>query len=195
MKKWIGWMCLLLTCVLTGCSLSKFQPSVTSLYVEKNGKLKQAIVESFEKEYYSLKEFQGMLDKEVSSFNSRYGVEKIKVDSLEEKESTLYLVMEFADADTYQDYTESYCFAGTVGEAIDAGLGFSMHFKDINYEEYSAAEVTADKKKHVVVLEEEGIVQLESKVKFVSNNVEIISEHMVQVMPIEDDQEKAYIVY
>ena len=39
------------------------------------------------------------------------------------------------------------------------------------------------------------VVQLEKPVKYVSNNVEIISDHMVQVMPIEDSAEYAYIIF
>lgn len=195
MKKWIGMLCLLLAFGLAGCSSSKFQPSVSSLYIEKDGSLKQAIVESFEKGYYSLNEFQGMLEKEIEAQNNRYGEEKIVVDNLEVKDETLYLLLSFADADTYAAYEDTYCFVGSVDEALEEGLGFSMVFKDIDYEEYSAADVTENKKLQVLVVDEEGIVQLESPVKYVSNNVEIISEHMVQVMALGDADEKAYIVY
>lgn len=195
MKKWIGMLCFLLAFGLAGCSSSKFQPSVSSLYIEKDGSLKQAIVESFEKGYYSLQEFQGMLEKEIEAQNNRYGEEKIVVDNLEVKDDTLYLLLSFADADTYEAYEDTYCFVGSVDEALDEGLGFSMVFKDVDYEEYSAADVTENKNLHVLVVNEEGIVQLESAVKYVSNNVEIISEHMVQVMALGDADEKAYIVY
>ena len=45
-----------------------------------------------------------------------------------------------------------------------------------------------------MILQKEGIVQLEKPVKYVSNNVEIISDHMVEVMPIEEQDEYAYII-
>ena len=45
------------------------------------------------------------------------------------------------------------------------------------------------------MLREEGMVQLERPIKYVSNNVEVIDEKLVQVMPIEDENEYAYIIY
>lgn len=194
MKRWIMTICILMMTFLPGCG-SSFRPSVTSLYVQKNGEVTQAIVESFEKEYYSAREFQSMIEKEVDAYNSNYGEERIQIQKLEFEDETLYLLLDFQDADTYGDYNETYCFSGTVGDALDKGLSFNMDFKDAEYEEYSTSEVTEKKNNSVVVLKEEGIVQLEKPIKYVSNNVEVISEHMVQVMPIEDENEYAYIIY
>jgi len=195
MKKWVSVICIfavMLTAV--GCS-SSFQPSVTSIYIQDNGKITQAIVESFEKEYYSSQELQSMVEKEVDAYNSSYGEERITIQKAEIEADTLYLLIDFQDADTYGQYNEVYCFSGTVEQALKEGLSFDMIFKDIQYEEYSAADVTEQKSNSVVVLKEEEIVQLQSPVKYVSNNVEVISDRMVQVMPIEKEEEYAYIIY
>lgn len=195
MKKWISAMCILVVVMLSvGCG-SSFQPSVTSLYIQKKGEITQAIVESFEKDYYSDREFQSMIEKEVDSYNHNYGEERITIERLEVVDNTLYLLLDFKDADTYEHYNETYCFSGTVDEALDEGLSFNMDFKDASYEECSTSDVTEKKGNSVVVLKEEGIVQLEKPIKYVSNNVEVISEHMVQVMPIEDENEYAYIIF
>ena len=54
MKKRILTACVLITAfAVPGCGPS-FQPSASSLYVKQDGTLTQAVVESFEKEYYSL---------------------------------------------------------------------------------------------------------------------------------------------
>ena len=195
MKKWISAICVLsFVLMLAGCGTS-FQPAASSLYVQKNGKITQAIVESFEKEYYSFNEFQSMIEKEVSKFNRNYGEDRISIERLEVEAGTLYLLLDFQDADTYEHYNEVYCFFGTIEDALTEGLSFNMMFKDAEYEEYSTADVTEDKSRQVVVLKEEGIVQLEKPVQYVSNNVEVISDHMVQVMPIEDSKEYAYIIF
>lgn len=195
MKKWLMTVCMLaIVLLMTGCGAS-FEPSVTSLYICKDGKITQAIVESFEKDYYSLSEFESMIEKEISTYNSSFGEEKLKLNRLEEKGQTLYLLLDYEDADVYRSYNEEYCFVGSIEEALDEGLSFNMDFKDADYEEVSAAAATENKNSHVVVLKEEGVVQLEKPVKYVSNNVEIISDHMVQVMPIEDSAEYAYIIF
>ncbi|MEZ3502504.1 MAG: hypothetical protein K1W25_03440 [Lachnospiraceae bacterium] len=195
MKKCVSVICILAV-ILTasGCS-SSFQPSVTSIYIQDNGKITQAIVESFEKEYYSSQELQSMIEKEVDAYNSGYGEERITIQKADVEADTLYLLIDFQDADTYGQYNEVYCFSGTVEQALDEGLSFDMLFKDTQYEEYSAADVTEKKSDSVVVLKEEEIVQLQRPVKYVSNNVDIISERMVQVMPIEEEEEYAYIIY
>lgn len=194
MKRCLTILCaLFLTLSLTACS-SSFEPSVTSLYVRKNGELTYAVVESFEKEYYSLAEFQSMIDREVESCNSNYSEPAITVERLEVEDGTLYLLLNFTDADAYSRYNEEYCFVGTIEEALGIGQSFNLVFKDADYEERTTAEVTEKKDDKVLILQQEGIVQLEAPVKYVSNNVEVISDHMVEVMPIEEADEYAYII-
>lgn len=196
MKKITAICVLAVLIVMTGCGKSSFKPSTTSLYVQKDGKITQAIVESFEKEYYSLSEFQSMINMEVEKYNSNYGEERISIERLDvDSNSTLHLLLDFKDADTYEHYNETYCFEGTIGEALDEGLSFNMDFKDADYEEYTTSQVTEEKGQSVIVLKQEGVVQTEKPVKYVSNNVEILSDHMVEVMPIEDENEYAYIIY
>lgn len=195
MKKWMNAVCvLMLVLSVTGCSPA-FDPSITSMYVQKDGKVTYAVVESFEKEYYSLDEFQDMIEKEVEISNSNYSEPAISVERLEVKDDTLYLLMEFANAEAYEGYSEEYCFIGSVSDALDEGRAFNMTFKDADYKEYTTAEVTAKKENQVLVLQKEGVVELEGTIKYVSNNVEVLSEHMVQIMPIEDKEEYAYIIY
>lgn len=195
MKKWIYAVCVcILALSMTGCS-SSFEPSVTSMYVQKNGKITYAVVESFEKEYYSLEEFQAMIDREVDACNSQYSEPAITIEKLEVEDETLYLLMEFENAEVYSGYSEEYCFVGTVGEALEDNKSFDMVFHDKDYTEYTTADVTGKKDANVLIVQSEGIIELENAVKYVSNNVEMISEHSVQVMPIEAENEYAYIIY
>lgn len=194
MKNRIWAVCLLAVVFLTGCQKS-FEPSASSLYIQKDGKLTQAIVESFEQDFYTLDGISSMTQKEVDTYNQSFGEERITINRLEVKDGTLYLLLDYADADTYSQYNEVYCFVGTIDDALSAGLSFDMVFKDRSYEECTAAKATEKKSSHVAVLKEEGMVELESPVKYVSNNVEIIEDRLVQVMPIEDEDEYAYIIY
>ena len=190
MKRWFSAIWILMLTILTvGCGKNSFQPSVSSIYVHKDGRITEAIVENFMKDYYSFDEFKSMVEKEVSTY------ENVSVQSLELKDSTIYLLLDFADAETYSKYSEVYCFQGTVDEALSSGLPFDMDFKDAEYEEYSTTEVTEKTSNPVLVLRSEGIVQTEQPIKYVSNNVEILGSHMAEVMPIDDEAEYAYIIY
>ena len=198
MKKWMSAVCVLMAVLfMTGCGKDKsFNPSVSSLYIEKNGEITQAIVESFAQEYYSLDEFSAMVQKEVDVYNQKLGETKITVESTEVKDSVMYLKLHYADADTYRLYNEEYLFVGSVEDALSEGLSFKMIFRDADYEgEYTAADVTENKSETVAVAKEEGVIQLEKPVKYVSSNVEILDAHTVEVMPIEAEDEYAYIIY
>lgn len=198
MKKWMSAVCVLMAVLfMTGCGKDKsFNPSVSSLYIEKNGEITQAIVESFAQEYYSLDEFSAMVQKEVDVYNQKLGETKITVESTEVKDSVMYLKLHYADADTYRLYNEEYLFVGSVEDALSEGLSFNMIFRDADYEgEYTVADVTENKSETVAVAKEEGVIQLEKPVKYVSSNVEILDAHTVEVMPIEAEDEYAYIIY
>ena len=193
MKKWMSAVCVLMAVLfITGCGKDKsFNPSVSSLYIEKNGEITQAIMESFAQEYYSLDEFSAMVQKD-----QKLGETKITVESTEVKDSVMYLKLHYADADTYRLYNEEYLFVGSVEDALSEGLSFNMIFRDADYEgEYTAADVTENKSETVAVAKEEGVIQLEKPVKYVSSNVEILDAHTVEVMPIEAEDEYAYIIY
>lgn len=184
----------LVTLLLTGCN-SSFDPSVTSLYIQKDGTLISAVVESFEKDYYSFSEFESMIKKEVDNHNNMFSEPAIDIERLELEDDTLYLLLQFDNADAYEQYSEEYCFLGTIDEALDEGLPFDMLFKDAESTEFTTTEVTEKKDNHVVIVQSEGFIQLESTIKYVSNNVEIISEHMAEVMSMDDEEEYAYIIY
>ncbi|MDO4261114.1 MAG: hypothetical protein Q4C82_03470 [Eubacteriales bacterium] len=195
MKKWISAVCILLTVLMTaGCS-SSFDPSASSLYIKKDGTIVQAVVETFEKEYYSLDEFRSMVEKEVDTYNQRLGQDKIRVQSVELENDTLHLLLEYEDAETYSLYNEEYFFMGTVEEALDQGLSFDMIFRDKDYEEYTTAEATEKKNNSVIAAKEESVIELQQAVKYVSSNVEVLDDHTVQIMAIEDADEYAYIIY
>ena len=135
----------MITVLTVGCGKNSFQPSVSSIYVHKDGRITEAIVESFIQDYYSFDEFQSMVEKEVAAYDN------VSIKSLELKDSTVYLLLDFADAETYSKYSEVYCFQGTVEEALSAGLPFAMDFKDEQYEEYSTSEVTEKTSNPVLV--------------------------------------------
>ncbi|MCC8139864.1 MAG: hypothetical protein LIO67_06145 [Lachnospiraceae bacterium] len=186
---------LAITFLLTGCGGSSFEPSVSSLYIQKDGSITEAIVESFAQEYYSFDEFEDMVEKEIEAYNQGFAEEQVSIQSLELKNSAIYLLLDYPDAEAYSAYNEVYCFQGTIEEALAEGLNFDMLFRDADYEDYDTVEVTAKSSNQVLVLRDECVVQTESAIKYVSNNVEILDSHMAEVMPIDDEEEYAYIIY
>ena len=120
MKRWIMCVCVLAVALLTaGCGSSSFEPSVTSIYIKKDGTLTQAIVESFEKAYYSEDEFSSMVESEIAAFNKNHGEELISMESLEVRDDTMYLLLDYTNADAYAQYNDTFCYVGTIGSALE----------------------------------------------------------------------------
>ena len=189
MKKWFSAICILAVTLLSvGCG-SSFDPSVSSIYIHKNGEITEAVVESFVKDYYSFDEFQSMVEKEVAAYDN------VSIKSLELKDSTVYLLLNYEDAESYSKYNEVYCFQGSIDDALSEGRSFDMTFKDADYQEYTTTEVTEKMSDPVLVLKSECVVVTEQPIKYVSNNVEILGSHTAEVMPIDDEAEYAYIIY
>lgn len=196
MRKSLQIVCVLaVMLLLTGCGGSSFEPSASSLYIQKDGSITEAIVESFAQDYYSFDEFKSMVEKEIQTYNQNFEEEQVSIQSVELKNSAIYLLLDYPDVEAYSAYNELYCFQGTVEEALAEGLTFDMVFRDADYEDYDTVEVTAKSSNKVLVLRDECLVQTESAIKYVSNNVEILSSRMAEVMPIDDEDEYAYIIY
>ena len=195
MKKWFSAICILAVTLLSvGCG-SSFDPSVSSIYIHKNGEITEAVVESFVKDYYSFDEFQSMIEREISTYNQGFDREEISLKSLEMKNDTIYLQLNYADAESYSKYNEVYCFQGSIDDALSEGRSFDMTVKDADYQEYTTTEVTEKTSDPVLVLKSECVVVTEQPIKYVSNNVEILGSHTAEVMPIDDEAEYAYIIY
>ena len=119
---------------LTGCGKAAKLPETvvnTSLVVEKNGKVVSYLVNTFDKDFYSLDGLTQMVQEEAEEFNAAHGDAAeppmaVKTVQMLEEGATVQVVQEFADTESYADYNEQELFYGTRVEALAEGISVDL---------------------------------------------------------------------
>ena len=119
---------------LTGCGKAAKLPETvvnTSLVVEKNGKVVSYLVNTFDKDFYSLDGLTQMVQKEAEEFNAAHGDAAeapmaVKTVQMLGDSATVQVVQEFADTESYADYNEQELFYGTRVEALAEGISVNL---------------------------------------------------------------------
>ena len=128
----------LLILSLGGCGQTAKLPAEvinTSLVVEKDGKVTSYLVDTFDKDFYTLDGLEAMVREEADSFNRTYGdgqEDPMTVKSVQMLENgvTVRLVEDFDSADSYAEYNEKDLFYGTRVEALAKGISVDLELVD-----------------------------------------------------------------
>ncbi len=140
---------------LSGCGQTAKLPEEvvnTSLVVEKDGKVISYLVNTFDKDFYSLDGLEEMVKNEAEEFNATHTdtpEEAMTVKAVQTlgDGAMVQVVQEFDSADSYAEYNEQDLFYGTRVEALAQG-------NPVNMELVNAADGTpADPDKLEKVLE------------------------------------------
>ena len=109
---------------LAGCGKAAKLPETvvnTSLVVEKDGKVVSYLVNTFDKDFYSLDGLTQMVQEEAEEFNAAHG------DAAEPPMAVKTVQMlEDADTESYADYNEQELFYGTRVEALAEGISVDL---------------------------------------------------------------------
>ena len=114
---------------LAGCGKAAKLPETvvnTSLVVEKDGKVVSYLVNTFDKDFYSLDGLTQMVQEEAEEFNAAQPPMAVKTVQMLEEGATVQVVQEFADTESYADYNEQELFYGTRVEALAEGISVDL---------------------------------------------------------------------
>lgn len=142
--------------VLNGCGKLK-DVKTTSVYVNKNGVVTEAIVEDYGKEDdYTEEELKTFVENDVKKFTEERGdKDSVKLEKCQIAGDKVEIRMEYGDYQSYADYHGAEFFAGTLEEAKEAGYDFSASFVDSKGETVSVEDaVKGVKNVRVIVCEE-----------------------------------------
>lgn len=193
-----GIACAMLVSVLLGGCGQKGELDMTSVYIRKDGSVSSAVYEPFDVGIYSQDELQVFVEDAVSAYNQKNaGIAAVYTDdtkeplsvaisSLEVKDGTAVLKMEYASCDDYLQFNESegsllQLASGTVEGAASAGI-------DMSRIEMLTAEGTdklkgdeVDSEYHVVFVEGTSTITVEGTIKYVTADVMIEDKNTAQV--------------
>ena len=164
--------------ILTGCGQK--ESTVSTISIDKDGRISYLIYEDFSKDYYDLKELSDMASAEISEYNSEYISEKIKLESVESVEkddsSFVKMVMDFDSADDFTVFNEESLFYGTVEEARQNGFTVSSSLVDEGGEKLPDDFLDEHSDRHVIITNDKSRIITPFNIEYVTKGVKLIGK-------------------
>jgi hypothetical protein len=163
--------------MLAGCKREEIVLSVdnvktNTVLVNKDGTVRAATVETFDKNYYSLSELKDFVTEKIKKYNSEAGAEAVLLDSLEIKDGNAVMILKYTSLDHYNQFNKVEAVLAKVTEIQNADVTLPDTFINVK----NGAEVSKDialenEKYKVLVMNENTNIMVEGTIKYYSNVV------------------------
>ena len=139
-------MLMLVAFALTGCGKSTdvTKSETTAIYVGKDGKVINTIVEDFSASYYNLDEMKAGIEEEVSEYNSTKGQDLITLQDTVKEDANVRVVMTYKDAASYADFNKMLFFYGSYKDIKAAGYSLPSTLVDSKGEKIDISKIAED---------------------------------------------------
>ena len=185
--------------LLAGCGTPDV--ATNTIIVEKNGKVTEALVEDFSKEYYSQEELEAFVESEIEEYKSENADADIKMSDLSVEAGTARMTIKYGDAETYRDFHQVNFFVGSVVDAQTAGYKFEGNFVAVTDgvagDSLVGTSTVLEGEGKVVIIQDAIEVQVPGTIKYVSEGVTVNSEDTAAITVVNetDVAPVAYIIY
>ena len=172
---------------LTACGDKK--EAVTSVEIDKDGKVTNVIYEEFDMDYYDIKELSDMAASEISEYNVEYDSPKIALEKadLVEDDSYAKLTMTYDSASDYSHFNQVSLFYGTIGEAEDKGYTISKSLVGRNGEKIEESFIEEHKDRHIIITSDKSNIKAPYNIEYMSNGVTLIDKKEAELTAVTTD--------
>ena len=199
-KRMVALSCCIGMCMLMAACGTKLDVENT-IALQRNGKILEAAVETFDQSYYKEDELNSYIQNAVDDYTAEHGKKSVSVTESKVEEKKAYLTLQYENAETFQDFSGIECFSGSIVEAQSAGYDFEQDF-------YPVTDGKADKKTvrgsslledddlKVLIVKENSDLIVPGKIAYVSTEgTEVTSEKQVNVTQKQQDTDESVLVY
>ena len=200
-KRMVALSCCIGMCMLMAACGTKLDVQETTIALQRNGKILEAAVETFDQSYYKEDELNSYIQNAVDDYTAEHGKKSVSVTESKVEEKKAYLTLQYENAETFQDFSGIECFSGSIVEAQSAGYDFEQDF-------YPVTDGKADKKTvrgsslledddlKVLIVKENSDLIVPGKIAYVSTEgTEVTSEKQVNVTQKQQDTDESVLVY
>lgn len=180
---------------LTGCTKEQDESSLT---IKKSGAVTHRIVENFEEENYDLEELRAMTEEEMDFFyDQSEGKGEVELTQLKESGGKLTMVMDYDSVEAYNEFNETALFSGTIEEALKQQD--KNYFSEENLvqakdsAQVKTEDVIKDTSLSAVIFEDNILYELDKKILYHSENVELVSGKCARLKDSETGP--GYLIY
>ena len=200
-KRMVALSCCIGMCMLMAACGTKLDVQENTIALQRNGKILEAAVETFDQSYYKEDELNSYIQNAVDDYTAEHGKKSVSVTESKVEEKKAYLTLQYENAETFQDFSGIECFSGSSVEAQSAGYDFEQDF-------YPVTDGKADKKTvrgsslledddlKVLIVKENSDLIVPGKIAYVSTEgTEVTSEKQVNVTQKQQDTDESVLVY
>ena len=200
-KRMVALSCCIGMCMLMAACGTKLDVQENTIALQRNGKILEAAVETFDQSYYKEDELNSYIQNAVDDYTAEHGKKSVSVTESKVEEKKAYLMLQYENAETFQDFSGIECFSGSIVEAQSAGYDFEQDF-------YPVTDGKADKKTvrgsslledddlKVLIVKENSDLIVPGKIAYVSTEgTEVTSEKQVNVTQKQQDTDESVLVY
>lgn len=181
---------------LCGCGNAEKDLDSTSVFIRKDGSLKSAVYEPFDKNTYSSEELNAFITDAVSAYNLATVGEAAASDkdtktplsvifkSLDYKDENAVLKLEYASCEDYLAFNEAEgnfteLASGTVGDAKDAGLDLSAYTLTNGNETIKASDLEIDS--NIVLAKGSGKIVVGGKISYYTDGLTVTGDDTIEL--------------
>ena len=187
--------------MLLGACGAKLDVQENTIALQRNGKILEAAVESFDQSYYDQEELDTYVQNAVDDYTAEHRKKSVSVTDSKVEEKKAYLTLQYENAETFSDFTGIECFSGSIVEAQSAGYDFDLDFYPVtdgkaDTKTVKGSTLLDDDDLKVLIVKENSDLIVPGKIAYVSTEgTEVTSEKQVNVTQKEQDTDEAVLVY
>ncbi len=200
-KRMVALGCCIGMSMLLGACGAKLDVQENTIALQRNGKILEAAVESFDQSYYDQEELDTYVQNAVDDYTAEHGKKSVSVTDSKVEEKKAYLTLQYENAETFSDFTGIQCFSGSIVEAQSAGYDFDLDFYPVtdgkaDTKAVKGSTLLDDDDLKVLIVKENSDLIVPGKIAYVSTEgTEVTSEKQVNVTQKEQDTDEAVLVY
>ena len=161
----------------------RFESNTSVVFIQKNGTVVTNDVVAFDTDKYSKSELELFIEETLRTYNKENGEDSVVQESFEVENKIASLILTYTDVDTYEKFSGTELFVGSITEAVAAGYKFDSDFARIV--DGNAIKTTVDKfigqtDLKVAIIKANTKIQVEGEILYLSaENVDRFGENWV----------------
>lgn len=200
-KRMVALSCCIGMCMLMAACGTKLDVQENTIALQRNGKILEAAVETFDQSYYKEDELNSYIQNAVDDYTAEHGKKSVSVTESKVEEEKAYLTLQYENAETFQDFSGIECFSGSIVEAQSAGYDFEQDFYPVtdgkaDKKTVNGSSLLEDDDLKVLIVKENSDLIVPGKIAYVSTEgTEVTSEKQVNVTQKQQDTDESVLVY
>lgn len=166
----------------------------TTMYVDKEGKVYETVVEDFSMPQYDEEELSLTIAEEIAAYNSKNGVDTIALEHFKVENGIVKTQLTYETASDYEAFNQEAFFNGTISEALAAGYTMDVILQNPSNpdETIDLYQILTMQDKKVMITDIPARLRVPSKILYVSEDVKIIDEYEVDAF---ENTDATIIIY